>query len=168
MNNIYYKLKETKEDGTIILKKKTIDETKYDIIHNDNELILKPKPLEIKIEKLEDFDKKKTTEFRNSKILSCYINGKRPSNNKYFSILKDIYEIINSGKIITKNTKLNFETIEKNDKGFEYLKNIGISVQHKEAGLVFEEILNQCIETGIKLEMQIEFVSKKKIKYSVN
>ena len=168
MNNSYYKFKETKEDGTIILKKKIIDETKYDIIYNDNELILKPKPLEIKIKKLFDFDKKKITEFRNSKILSCYINGKRPSDNKYFSILKDIYEIINSGKIITKNTKLNFETIEKHDKGFKYLKNIGISVQHKEAGFVFEEILNQCIETEIVLRIEIGLVSGQIIKYSVN
>jgi hypothetical protein len=173
MDKIFYELEEIKEDGTIILAKKNIDETKYDVRFEDNKLILKPKPqpqqpTHIQIEKLEDFDKKNIVDFRNSKILSCWINEKRPSGNKYFSILKDIYGIIGKGKTITKNTLLNFETIEKNDKGFEYLKNIGISVQHKEAGYIFEEILNQCIDTGIKLQMEIKFASVKNIKYTVN
>lgn len=168
MEKIYYVLKETKKDGTLILNKKKIDETQYDIEYKDDNMIMKPKPLEIKIEKIEDFDKNNTAEFRNSTILSCYIDEKRPLKNKYLSILKDIYNKINSGKTITKNTTLNFVTIEKNDKGFEYLENIGISIQHTDAGLTFNEILNQCIGAKIKLKIEIQLESGEIRKYSVN
>jgi hypothetical protein len=44
---------------------------KLNIIYNDNELILKPKPLEIKIEKLFDFDKKKR--LQNLEIVKYYL-----------------------------------------------------------------------------------------------
>lgn len=167
MEKNIYVLKEKKSDGIIIYEKINIDTKKFDIIVNDNnQLIVKPKPQIIKIIKLEDFDKN-FMDFRKSKILSCYINDKRPSNNNYFSILKNVYEIIGKGKTITKNTLFNFETIEKNDKGFKYLKNIGISIQAKDAVNTFEEILNQCVKTGIKLEIEIVFASGNIIKYLV-
>ena len=161
-----YIFKEKKIDGSIIYEKNNIDINKYDIIDNGDELILKPKPTIVKIIKLEDFDK--LVNFRNSKILSCYIDNKRPTNNKYLTILGDIYEIIGKGKIITKNTLLNFETIEKQDKGFKYLKNIGISIQAKESIFMFEEIINQCIKTNIRLEIEIEFKSGNIIKYLID
>ena len=167
MEKNIYVLKEKKSDGTIIYEKINIDISKFDIVDNDdNQIIVKPKPLIIKIVKLEDFDKN-SINFRKSKILSCYINDKRPLNNKYFSILKNVYEIIGKGKIITKNTLFNFETIEKNDNGFKYLKNIGISIQAKDAVNTFEEILNQCVKTKIKLEIEIKFESGNIIKYLV-
>ncbi len=166
MKKIIYELKEVKQDGTIIYNKKIIDENLYDVAMNNDELILKPKPIQIKIKKLDDFDKN-LENFRGSRILDCFIDGKRPFDNNYSCILKDIYKIIGKGKIIAKQTLLNFETIEKKDKGFEFLENLGISIQRKESLYMFEEILNQCIKSGIKIKIEIKFLSGKIIHYSV-
>ena len=165
MISLYVK-KEIKEDETIIFDKITFNQNDFEIIEKDNQIIVKPKTKIIKIVSLNDFDVK--TNFKHSEITSCFINDKRPSNNKYMGILKDVYKIINSGKIITKKTKLNYEIGEKNDKGFEYFKDLSISIQHKEAKGTLEEIFNQCIENNIKLEMDIKFDDGKITRYVIS
>ena len=163
MISLYVK-KEIKENEKIIFDKITFNQNDFEIVEKDNQIIVKPKSKIIKITSLDDFDVKKTN-FRHSKIISCFINDKRPSNNKYFSVLKDIYKIIGDGFIITKKTKLKCSTLMKNDKGFEYFEELGISVQHKEASCILEEIFNQCIENNIKLEMDVIFNDGKITKY---
>jgi len=161
-----YVFKEENSDGFITYEQINIDLEKYDIINDNNLMILKPKLKIIKISKLDEIDKKNLN-LLNSKILSCLINNKRPTNNKYFSILKNIYSIIKKGKIITKNTLLNYDTIEKNNKGFTYLKDIGISIQKQDANYTFTEIINQCIKSNIKLDIDIKLKSGDKIKYLI-
>lgn len=163
-----YVFKETKEDGSEVYEKKIFNLDDFEIIEKSNQIIVIKKKTTIKILTFDNFNVK-TFNFRNSEIISCFINNKRPSNNKYISILKDVYNIIGSGKIIIKKTKLNCETFEKKDKGFQYLKNLGISFQSKEAIGILEEIINQCLENNIKLDIEIKlFNNKKIINYVIN
>ena len=157
MNELYI-YKETTIDGIEIYEKKIFDLDNFEIIEKDNQIIVKKKIKTIEIKTIEDF----------SKIISCFINDKRPSNNKYLSIVKDIYNMIGSGKNVIKKTKLNFETFEKNDKGFHYLQNLGISFQGREALNMFEEIINQCLENNIKLNVEIKFSNNEIIFYVIN
>ncbi len=53
---------------------------------------------------------------------------------------------INDGTKIIKNTKLNIKTIKKEDEGFYYLDNIGISVQGIDSNKCLNEIISQCME----------------------
>ena len=165
MNELYI-YKETTIDGIEIYEKKIFDLDNFEIIEKDNQIIVKKKIKTIEIKTIEDFDM--SLNFRHSKIISCFINDKRPSNNKYLSIVKDIYNIIGSGKNVIKKTKLNFETFEKNDKGFHYLQNLGISFQGRKALNMFEEILNQCLENNIKLNVEIKFSNNEIIFYVIN
>ncbi len=71
-----------------------------------------------------------------------------------------MYSIIDNGVKIIKNTKLNIKTIKKEDEGFYYLENIGISVQGAENNKCLNEIINQCIINEIDIKMTIELSNK--------
>ena len=101
MNELYI-YKETTINGIEIYEKKIFDLDNFEIIEKDNQIIVKKKIKTIEIKTIEDFDM--SFNFRHSKIISCFINDKRPSNNKYLSIVKDIYNIIGSGKNVIKKT----------------------------------------------------------------
>ena len=60
---------------------------------------------------------------------------------------------------IIKNTKLNIKTIKKEDEGFYYLDNIGISIQGVDSNKCLLEIINQCLENQIKLSMNIKLIN---------
>jgi hypothetical protein len=98
--------------------------------------------------------------FCKSIILYCKINNNNFTKLKYTSILGEIYNIINDGTTIIKNTKLNIKTIRKEDNGFKYLDNIGISVQGADSNKCLLEISNQCIKNKIKLSMNIKLVDE--------
>ena len=51
------------------------------------------------------------------------------------------------------------KTIKKEDEGFYYLDNIGISVQRAESNKCVCEIINQCIENEIELSMKIKLIN---------
>jgi hypothetical protein len=162
--NYYFVKKNVLYDGTIELEKIIYDSDKFEIIEKDNKILLVQKIKIIKITTLDSITLD-IKDFRHSKIVSCLINGKRPLDNKYNSILKDIYYLIKKGTIIIKNTILNIETIHKNDKGFKYLDNIGISYQGVESGLTFKEIITQCVKNNIRLDIDILFESSEQIKF---
>ena len=89
-------------------------------------------------------------------ILSCLLNNDEIIKLKYNSILKNIYELINDGTTIIKNSKLNIKTIIKLDEGFYYLEDLGISIQGVDSNKCLLEIINQCIENKITLIMKIK------------
>jgi hypothetical protein len=99
--------------------------------------------------------------FCNSQITYCKINNEE--YKIYKSILKEIYEIIDDGSKIIKNTCLNIKTIRYTDKGFYYLKDLGISVQGVDANKCIYEIINQCIENNINLKINIKLNDNKLI-----
>jgi hypothetical protein len=69
--------------------------------------------------------------------------------------LNRIYEIINDGSNIIKNTILNIKTLEKKDDGFYYLKDLGISVQGVNSNKCLKEIFIQAKQGKIKLRMTV-------------
>ena len=146
-----YKIIE-KDNGDLILKKIIIDVNMYNIEKNNDEIILKKK----KNIKINDIEELSEYDFKKSIILKCVINGEEVNKNKYKSILENIYNFIDNGTKIIKNTKLNIKTIEKQDEGFYYLKNLGISIQGVDSNKCILEIVNQCILNEIDINIEIK------------
>jgi hypothetical protein len=149
---IAYKFTEL-DNGDILLEKITLDNPNYSIIHKENGDILLKKPTHIQIT---DIIKIKDYNFKKSTITECLIDNKEFDKLKYKSILSQIYRLINDGTKIIRNTKLNIKTIKKEDEGFYYLDDIGISIQGVDSNKCLLEIVNQCLENRIKLSMKIK------------
>jgi hypothetical protein len=162
------------DNGDILLEKIIIDNTlldsyakhdtntKYTIVNKDNGDILLQLNRNINIQDIKNYN------FCKSIILDCKINDNNFTKLKYTSILGEIYNIINDGTTIIKNTKLNIKTIIKEDEGFRYLDNIGISVQCVESNKCLLEISNQCIKNKIKLSIKIKLVDENIINIFIN
>jgi hypothetical protein len=116
-----------------------INNIEYNIIpQQNNNLLLVP------IIIINDIDLLKEYNFSKSIITYCKINNQIKNMVKYKKILNYIYEIINNGTKIIRNTTLNIKTIEKTDNGFYYLENLGISIQGVDSNKCIYEIINQC------------------------
>lgn len=150
LSNIFQLIE--KDNGDIILKKVFIDTNLYNVEKSNNNIILKKKK-NVKITSIEDLS---DYDFKKSSILKCSINGEEVNKNKYKSVLENIYNLIDNGTKIIKNTKLNIKTTEKQDEGFYYLKKLGISVQGVDSNKCLLEILNQCIFNEIDIQIEIE------------
>lgn len=145
------------DNGDILLQKIIIDNTNYIIIDKENGDKLLKKITHINITDIKDI---KNYDFKKSLISECSIDNKEFNKLKYKSILEQIYKLINDGTKIIKNTKLNIKTIKKEDEGFYYLENIGISVQGVDSNKCLLEIINQCIENEIELSMKIKLIDE--------
>ena len=144
------------DNGDILLQKIIIDNTNYIIIEKENgdKLLKKITSINITdIKYIKDYD------FKKSIILKCLINNEDFNKLKYKLILEQIYKLIKDGVKIIKNTKLNIKTIKKEDEGFYYLDNIGISIQGVDSNKCLLEIINQCLENQIKLSMKIKLIN---------
>lgn len=142
------------DNDDILLEKIILDTTQYTIINKDNGDIILKKNNYIDIKNIKDYDYKKSI------LLECSINNIEFNKLKYKSIIEHIYYIINDGTKIIKNTKLNIKTIIKEDEGFKYLANIGISIQGADSNKSLYEIINQCCENDIKLFMKIKLINE--------
>ena len=145
------------DNGDILLHKIIIDNINYTIINKENGDKLLKKITHINITDIKDI---KDYDFKKSIILECLIDNKEFTKLKYKSILEQIYKLINDGVKIIKNTKLNIKTLKKEDEGFYYLDNIGISVQGSESNKCLLEIIHQCIENEIKLSIKIKLLNE--------
>jgi len=145
------------DNGDILLHKIIIDTINYTIINKENGDKLLKKTAHINITDIKDI---KDYDFKKSIILECLLDNKEFNKLKYKSILEQIYKLINDGTRIIKNTKLNIKTLKKEDEGFYYLDNIGISVQGAESNKCLLEIINQCIENEIELSMKIKSINE--------
>jgi len=147
------------EDGDILLKKIKINFDKYNIVENENGNKLLKKYIKVKnIEHLNNYN------FTYSNIIKCFINETEFFKLKYKPILNKIYEIINDGTKIIKNTTLNIKTTEKTDEGFYHLNNLGISIQGVDANKCIFEIINQCIKNKITILLEIKLTNKTTLK----
>ena len=143
------------DNDDILLEKIIIDNKNYIIINQDNGNILLQKIININ-----DYD------FKKSQILQCFINNKEYYKLKYRFILNQIYNIINDGTKIIKNTKINIKTLKKEDEGFYFLNNIGISIQGIDSNKCLLEIINQCSENNIKIILKIKLINNNIINIS--
>jgi len=137
------------DNGDIKLEKIIIDLSKYDIIEDDGNKILK-KITYLNIENIKEF------EFTKSTILQCFINNEKFDRLYYRSILDNIYNIIGDGTTIIKNSIMNIKTVKRTTEGFNYIETLGISVQGVDANKTITEIINQCCKNNIKLIMVIQ------------
>ena len=147
----------TLDNGDILLQKNVVDNNTYTIINKDNgdKLLKKNTNINIiDIEYIKDYD------FANSTITKCSINEQEFNKLNYKPILEEIYNLINNGTKIILNTKLNIKTIKKEDRGFYYLENIGISIQGVDSNKCLLEIINQCIKNQITLSMKIKLLNE--------
>jgi len=95
--------------------------------------------------------------FTFSNILECEIDGTIISSPNYSKVLEHIYTVINDGiKIIQTPSTFHLKTIEYNIEGFEYLPNVGISYQRKDANGTIKEILIQAKHHNIKIDIMIK------------
>jgi hypothetical protein len=143
------------DNGDILLQKIVIDNINYTVINKENGDKLLKKNTNINITDIKDI---KNYDFKKSIISKCLIDDEEFNKLKYKSILEQIYKTVNDGTKIIKNTKLNIKTIKKEDEGFYYLDNIGISVQGVDSNKCLLEIINQCIENEIELSMKIKLI----------
>lgn len=144
------------DNGDILLQKNIIDNTNYIIIEKENGDKLLKKITSINITDIKDI---KNYDFKKSIIQITKINNEDFNKLKYKLILEQIYNLIKDGVKIIKNTKLNIKTIKKEDEGFYYLDNIGISIQGVDSNKCLLEIINQCLENQIKLSMKIKLIN---------
>jgi len=141
------------DNGDILLERIIIDNKKYTIINKNNgDILLQKNTFITDIKDIQKYN------FTKSVITECLIDNNNFTKLKYCSILGEIYNIINDGTKIIINTKLNIKTIIKNDEGFRYLDNIGISVQRVDSNKCLLEIINQCIENKINIYLKIKLV----------
>lgn len=149
------------DDRTIIYKKND-----YYVCEENDLIILKPK-LTKKTIIIDDIDKLNDFDLGNSKILECYINDKRPTKNKYASIMTDIYKLIADGTTIIKNTLLNIKTIKLTENGFHYNSELGISIQNTDANISFKEISNQCLKHKFSLNIEIKLKNNETVIFKI-
>lgn len=144
------------DNGDILLQKNIINDINYIIIEKENGDKLLQKINTIDITDIKDI---KNYDFKKSIIQITKINNENFNKLKYKLILEQIYNLIKDGVKIIKNTKLNIKTIKKEDEGFYYLDNIGISIQGVDSNKCLLEIINQCLENQIKLSMKIKLIN---------
>jgi len=130
-------------------KKELVSSKINDLIYN---LITEIKNENIKINKIDDLSK---FNFLSSKIISCFINDNKIDKLNYNSIIISVYNIINDGCIIIKNSLLNIKTVSFTDKGYNYYENLGISVQGVDANKSIKEIYTQATLNNIKINITI-------------
>lgn len=89
-----------------------------------------------------------------SKILQCEINGKNINKNAYKALL--LYLYFNTDKeIILKNTILNISQEEICDKGFTYIKPLGLSIRFVNSYKILKEIINIVKITNKTMELKL-------------
>ena len=150
------------DNGDILLERIIIDNKKYTIINKNNgDILLQKNTFITDIKHIQKYN------FTKSVITDCLIDNNNFTKLKYCSILGEIYNIINDGTKIIINTKLNIKTIIKNDEGFKYLDNIGISVQGADSNKCLLEIINQCIENKINIYLKIKLIDNILVNISI-
>ena len=101
--------------------------------------------------------------FINSTIIDCIINNEKVLKLKYKYILNYIYNLIDDGYLIIKNTSINIKTLCKKDNRFYYLENLGISIQNNNSNKNIYEIVNQCLYYKINLDLKIKLTNNLQI-----
>ncbi|ARF12624.1 hypothetical protein Klosneuvirus_10_3 [Klosneuvirus KNV1] len=163
MSTIYKFIEQ--ENGKILLKQIDISQlTNHTKTNLDNGDILLTPIKNVTVTNLQDIPK---YDFKQSTITKCIINNTPHKKLKYKSILNTIYETINDGTTIIKHTKLNIKTINKTDEGFYYLDKLGISVQGVDANKSVYEIVNQCHNNNVILELVVKMVNGMNVTFKV-
>ena len=131
---------------------------KYDINFKNGNLILKKK---VKYQ-----NNIFNNDFKNSKIINCFVENKELDIIKYKPLLENIYFYINNREIIKDNTILNIEDGCLTDKGFKFIEELNFSVQGADSNKTLKEIVNISNICNIKLKFNIKLENDKIVEYT--
>jgi hypothetical protein len=92
-----------------------------------------------------------------------YMKNFDPENK---NVLNYVYDVIDNGAKIIKTSILNIDTKKRNDSGYYYLDNLGISVQGVDSNKCMLEIISQCLCYNIKIMMKIQLENNKLVNIS--
>ena len=102
---------------------------------------------------------------RHSYLIDVSINNQSiPNMTKYGQLIKYIYRQLDKSTIIT-NTIISVSDEEKNDKGFVFYPDIGLSIRGVDAKTALKEIINQITKSGQILEILIKLKSNEEIRF---
>lgn len=108
------------------------------------------------------------TNLRHSYLIDVSINNQSIQNmKKYGQLLKYVYRQLEKSTIMT-NTIISVSNEEKNDKGFVFYPDIGLSIRGVDAKTALKEIINQITKSGQILEILIRLKSNKEIYFKSN
>ena len=107
-------------------------------------------------------------DFYHSKIQKCILNNKLIDIKNYKPLITKTYEIINDVNKIKKFTTINIVNEFREDKGFYYLDNFKISIQGVDSKKSLKEIINQCVNNNIFLELDVKLHKSITIKIIIN
>ena len=151
-----YYVKSVSDNGDIVLMPENINLVEYNVSFMENGYI-QAKKKETTIDILSNPN---NISLRYSQILSCNINGDDVTHGlKYNTLLRKVYETIDDGAKIIRNTKLNIQTIKTTDKGFHYIEKLNVSVQNVEADKACVEIIHQAMLNNISIKMKIRLAN---------
>ena len=103
---------------------------------------------------------------RGSSIVECKINNINLDINKYKKLLIHLYSKINLETLL-QHTKLNISQEEIYDKGFEYYKHLGLSIQGADARRTLNEIINIIKLKHYNMELKIKLKTDEIICFSI-
>jgi len=103
---------------------------------------------------------------RGSSIVECKINNINLDINKYKKLVIHLYYKINVETIL-QYTKLNISREERYDKGFEYYKHLGLSIQGADARRTLNEIINIIKLKHYNMELKIKLKPDEIICFSI-
>lgn len=151
MENIYIATK------TILgykLTKLDINLSKYNIINNNVDTIY----LEKKDNKPIIVDGKDIAIYnlKNSKIIEAIINNGSRSISRYNKLLDTIYIMIGNYDNIIKKTVIPIHKGKTKAGGYTYLDNINMSYKKQDNNIMIREIISQCKNNNISLQLKIE------------
>ena len=165
--NIIKDKKKTTIKNNIIVSDNILDIHKYPVNTSkelDNNFDIHNYPVNILITKLSGYTciKKYKNDFL--QIESCKINNIDYPAKHYSNILYKVYSIIKDKNKIIKHITLNYVEFNRSDKGYYFIDQIGISIQRKDTYGTIYEIMNQCINNNICIDILIILKYKQKLR----
>jgi hypothetical protein len=150
---IFY-IDHVQDNGNILLVKSNYVAGKYEMIKLQNGDIMLKCINQIVINSVEGLA---NYNFKHSHVLECSIIN----NSTFKSILESIYMKIGCGTSIIQfsSAPSGIKTIEKNDQGYKYMPDLGISVRGLDANNIIKEIFTQCINHSIEITLIITLLS---------
>ena len=103
---------------------------------------------------------------RGSTITECKINNVNNDIHKYKKLLINLYSTTDIETIL-QNTILNISREEIYDKGFEYYKQLGVSIQGAEAKRTLKEIINIIKIKHYSMELKIKLKNNDIIRFII-
>jgi hypothetical protein len=101
-----------------------------------------------------------------SNIIECKINKINIGINKYNKLLIYLYSSTDLQTIL-ENSNLNISLLEKHQKGFNYYKELGISIQRVSARITLKEIINIVKIKNFHMELKLKLDNDEIIRFNV-